>query len=168
MSNIWWLLIVTCISSMTALSSHALLRWLGIVISHRVECIVVTAYSHMNSFFITVFSDVMVVFAVIHTYIYIILYIHTYNIIHTYIHIILYIHTCIHTYLVLYIIYGLYNVMISRILKPTLYFYILYPPFPWQWLWDNNFRANIIAPKEIWLSSHIRSYGCSHIWLVSL
>jgi hypothetical protein len=84
----------------------------------------------MNSFFITVFSDVMVVFAVIHTYIYIILYIHTYNIIHTYIHIILYIHTCIHTYLVLYIIYGLYNVMISRILKPTLYFYILYPPFP--------------------------------------
>jgi hypothetical protein len=29
--------------------------------------------------------------------------------------------------------------MKSRLPEPTLYFYILYPPLPWQWLWDNNF-----------------------------
>jgi hypothetical protein len=129
----------TCIFSMTALSSHTLRRWLGVVISHWAECIVITAYSHMNSIFITVFSDMMAVYTYIHTYIYtyihIILYIHTYihiyiytyNIIYTYIH--TYIHTVPHhTYLILYIIHRLYNAMISRILKPTLYFYILYPP----------------------------------------
>jgi hypothetical protein len=31
-------------------------------------------------------------------------------------------------YLILYITHGLYNAMKSRLLKPTLYFYILYPP----------------------------------------
>ena len=85
-------------------------------------------------------------------------------------------YTYIYTYLVLYIIHKLYNVMTSRILKPTFYFYILYMPLPWQWLWDNNFRAGIIVSKKIWLSGHIQSYGCSyiwsydcsHIWLVSL
>jgi hypothetical protein len=42
-------------------------------------------------------------------------------------------------YLVLYIIHRLYNAMTSRLLKPTFYFYILYPPLPWQWLWNNSF-----------------------------
>jgi hypothetical protein len=139
-SNIWWLQIVTCISSMTALSSRALLRWLGDVISHRVECIV---YSHMNSFLLlfsvtlwqclqsymqyyTYIHTYKQYYIYIHTYIYI--YIHTY--IHTYIHI--YIHTYSTTSYISCIIY--YPRIIKcnkiRILKPTLYLYILYPPLP--------------------------------------
>jgi hypothetical protein len=79
----------------------------------------------MNSFFITVFSDMVAVSAVIHTIL------HTY----IYIYIILYIQTYIHTYnTTSYIPYIIYypriNAMTSRILKPTLYFYILYPPLP--------------------------------------
>ena len=26
----------------------------------------------------------------------------------------------------------------SRLLEPTFYFYTLYPPLSWQWLWNNN------------------------------
>jgi hypothetical protein len=100
----------------------------------------------MNALFIIIFSDMVVVSAVIH----IILYIHTYicivihtcihAYIHTYIHIYIhtfiytyihtfiytYIHTFIHTYniasyiFVLYIIHGLYNAMTSRFLKANI------------------------------------------------
>jgi hypothetical protein len=40
---------------------------------------------------------------------------------------------------VLYNIHVLYIAMRSELYEPTLYFYTLHPPLPWQWLWDNHF-----------------------------
>jgi hypothetical protein len=122
--------IVTWSSSMIVLSSYALLRWLGGVISHRVECCetVGIVYSHINGLFITAISDVVVVFAVIwmpytwpvfyiHTYIYI--YIHTYTYIYIHIHIYTYI------YIMLYfIIYKYSNILHSN----TRYYTASYVP----------------------------------------
>jgi hypothetical protein len=48
-------------------------------------------------------------------------------------------------YIVLYHTHALYNTHIlyiamrSELYEPTLYFYTLHPPLPWQWLWDNHF-----------------------------
>jgi hypothetical protein len=61
---------------------------------------------------------------------------------------------------VLYIIYNIFNsnktpmcysnIMRSRLLEPTLHFYILYPRLLWQWLWDNNpssfLQARLVLP----------------------
>jgi hypothetical protein len=74
-------------------------------------------------------------------------------------------------YCILYIIYWIqiqhfplysntipmyYSNTMSKLLEPTLYFYILNPPLPWQWLWDNNPSSFLQACPSKYLIKHER------------